>query len=142
MTRAGQRGFTLLEVLVATAIMGVAVAGIMGGLTSATRNAARVMQYDRATMLARMKMDELLVDETLPRGQAISGVFPPAQAGGTEAGWEARVAPFESIAPNPGPGSLVVDRVELQIWWKDGATRRSFSLEGFRRAMLRPEAAP
>ena len=67
MSRHAQRGFTLLEVLVATAIMGVAVAGIMGGLTSATRNAARVMQYDRATMLARMKMDQLLVDETLDR---------------------------------------------------------------------------
>jgi hypothetical protein len=28
--------------------------------------------------------------------------------------------------------------VELEIWWMDGATRRSFSLEGFRRALLPP----
>ncbi len=138
MKRGGQRGFTLLEVLVATAIMGLTVAGVMSGLASATRNAARVTQYDRATMLARSKMDELLVDETLPRDRPVSGRFEVAQSGGVEAGWQAQLGTFESLVDNPGLGSWVVERIQLEIWWMDGTTRRSFSLEGFRRNILRP----
>lgn len=140
MKRGGQLGFTLLEVLVATAIMGLTVAGVMSGLASATRNAARVTQYDRASMLARSKMDELLVDETLPRDHAVSGRFEGPQSGGVEAGWQAQLSTFESVVDNPGTGSWVVERIQLEIWWMDGATRRSFSLEGFRRNLLRPVA--
>jgi hypothetical protein len=28
----------------------------------------------------------------------------------------------------------VIDRIELEIWWMDGATRHSFTLEGYRRS--------
>ena len=38
----GKRGFTLLEMIVATTIMGIAVAGLMSGISSTTRNAARL----------------------------------------------------------------------------------------------------
>jgi general secretion pathway protein I len=132
-----QRGFTLLEVLVATLIMGIAVAGTLSGIAAATRNASRLTQYDRATLLARQKMDELLVDSTTAGGTR-EGFFNPAQTGGASVGWHANVTPFEG---GPGPG--VVDRIELEIWWMDGATRRVYALEGYRRARLRPgETAP
>ena len=64
-------GFTLLEVLVATLIMGIAVAGILSGMAGALRNAARLTDYDRATLLAKQKMDELLIDRAAPRNQDI-----------------------------------------------------------------------
>ena len=35
-----QRGFTLLEVLVATMVMAIAVSGLLGALSSSMRNAA------------------------------------------------------------------------------------------------------
>jgi general secretion pathway protein I len=130
-----QRGFTLLEVLVATLIMGIAVAGTLSGISTAARNASRLTQYDRATLLARQKMDELLVD-TGSVGVR-DGFFNPAQTGGANIGWHAAVTPFEG---GPGPG--IVDRVELEIWWMDGATRRVFALEGYRRARLRPGETP
>ena len=62
-----QSGFTLLEVLVATAVMGIAVAGVLSGLSASARNAARLTAYDRATLLARSKMDELIADQKIPR---------------------------------------------------------------------------
>jgi prepilin-type N-terminal cleavage/methylation domain-containing protein len=124
-------GFTLLEVLVAAMIMGIAVAGVLSGLAAASRNVSRLTQYDRATLLARQKMNELLVERATPRNQPFAGTWDSVP----DAGWTATVTPFEA-APGSGPGQWDVDRVELEVWWMDGATRRAFSLEGFRRGVL------
>src|SRR5262249_37115087 len=121
-------GFTLLEVMVATLIMGVAVAGALNGIAAATRNASRLTQYDRATLMARQKMNELLVDRNAPRNSQIAGNWDK------DAGWTARIEPFEA-APGSVQGQWAIDRVELQVWWMDGATRRAFTLEGFRRGI-------
>lgn len=129
--RAAQRGFTLLEVLVATMIMGIAVAGVLGGLSASARNAARLTQYDRATLLARSKMNELLLDPTIKRNVPLEGSFDPSS------GWTATIQPFEA-PPGTGPGQWVLDRVQLEIWWTDGVARRAFSLEGFRRGIAQP----
>lgn len=131
--RRAERGFTLLEALVATAIMGIAVAGVMSGLATASRNVSRLTQYDRATILARSKMDALLVDYTIKRGAPVEGRFTPEAAGGVEAGWRAVVTPFETL-DGSGGGYWVVDQVALEIWWMDGDTRRTFALNGYRRS--------
>jgi general secretion pathway protein I len=123
------RGFTLLEVLVATVIMGIAVAGVLSALSGSLSNAARLTDYDRAALVARHKMDELLVDTQLPRFATHEGAW---ELGG----WRARITPFEHT-PGAGPGSMVLDRIELEIWWQSGSTRRAFTLEGFRRGVLK-----
>ena len=135
--RKSQRGFTLLEALVATMIMGVAVAGILDALAASSRNVIRLTQADRAVILARTKMDELLANDALPRKTSLGGNFTPDQAGAMPAGWQAIVTPIEA-APEANDLNFVVDRIQLEIWWMDGSTRRSFSLEGYRRALLRP----
>jgi prepilin-type N-terminal cleavage/methylation domain-containing protein len=132
-----QRGFTLLEALVATMIMGIAVAGILEALAASSRNVIRLTQADRAVILARSKMDELLVNDGLVRKAELGAPFSAAEAGAMTAGWRARVTPIES-APAATERNWVVDRIELEIWWMDGATRRSFSLEGYRRSLLPP----
>ena len=55
-----RRGFTLLEVMVATTIMGIAVVTLLSALSTSVRNATRLTDYDRAVLLARAKMDALL----------------------------------------------------------------------------------
>ena len=62
-----RRGFTLLEVLVATVIMAIAVSGVLAALSTSVRNATRLTDRDRASVFARRKMEELLVDKRLPR---------------------------------------------------------------------------
>jgi len=131
----GERGFTLLEVMVAALVMGIAVAGVLSGLAGAARNASRLTDYDRATLVAKQKMDELLVDHESSRNQDLQGIFDPLVAGNSKMGWRARIAPFEAL-PGRGPGAWGVDRIELEVWWMQGEVRRSFSLEGFRRGVL------
>jgi len=130
-----ERGFTLLEVLVATAIMGIAVAGVLSGLSASARNAARLTAYDRATLLAKSKMDELIADQKIPRKVPIEGPFDPALTGGAPAGWRATVTPFET-APGASAGMWVLDRIQLEIWWMDGQVRHAFTLEAYRRGIL------
>lgn len=135
-----ERGFTLLEVLVATVIMAVAVSAMLTSITGAMRNASRLTGYNRAAQLARQKMDELLVSTPpLQDGMFLEGGWDPALTGGVPAGWRARVTLFERPDP-PGPGP-VLDRVELEIWWMDGDKRKTFLLEGFQRGVAKPQGA-
>ena len=60
MKREGQRGFTLLEALVATAVLGMAVAALLGLLSGALRNAARLEAPERALLLGQSKLNELV----------------------------------------------------------------------------------
>ncbi len=137
----GRRGFTLLELIVATAIMGIAVVGLLAGLSGAARNAARLRESDRAVQLAQMRMNELLLDENLPRGAELEGEFDRVLTGGAESGWRARVTVFE-MPPAPSPGQRALDRVELEVWWKSGEERRTFSLDAYRQRPLKPEDVP
>jgi general secretion pathway protein I len=136
-----RRGFTLLELVVATAIMGIAVVGLLAGLSGAARNAARLRESDRAVQLAQMRMNELLLDETLPRDTEMEGAFDRALTGGIESGWRVRVTPFE-MPPAPAPGQSALDRLELEIWWKSGSESRTYSLDAYRERTLRPEDIP
>jgi general secretion pathway protein I len=133
-----RRGFTLLEMIVATTIMGVAVVGLLSGISGATRNAARLRDYDRVVQLARLRMNELLLDDRLPRNTEISGQFAPALAGGLNAGWRARVTIAEA-SPAPAPGDFALDRIQLEVWWMAGSQRRAFALDSYRRRTLRGE---
>jgi len=126
-----RRGFTLLEMLVATAIMGIAVVALLANISTSMQNAARLTDYDRAALLAKRKMDELLLDPRLPKLAAFGGEF------NQRSGWRARLTPFE-MPPNPTPGVAALERLELEIWWTSGEKRRTVALEGFRRTVLTP----
>ena len=126
------RGFTLLEVLVSTLIMGVAVVGLISAISGSVGNVSRLTDYDRAALLAQQKMEELLLEPSPPP----EGRFDPAATGGVEAGWRARLSLFEA-PPEARPGTTVLERLELEVWWTAAGRERKLSLEGFRRAVLR-----
>ena len=129
-------GFTLLEVLVATVIMGIAVAGLIAGLSQSVRNASRLTDYDRAAMLARTKMNDLLLDVNLPFDGAVDGQFDRDQSGGVPSGWRASLKPFD-LPPRAGPGTAILQRIGLEIWWQPATgTRRTIQLESFRRTRI------
>ncbi|MGC2657288.1 MAG: prepilin-type N-terminal cleavage/methylation domain-containing protein [Bryobacteraceae bacterium] len=135
-----ERGFTLLEVMVATVIMAIAVGGLLSNLHVSLRNTARLTGYDRATLFAQHKMDELLASTVLPNDRQITGPYDPGSGNPEDGGWRALARPFE-YAPGAQVGDKVLQRIELEIWWNTGDRRRSFTLEGFRQAVLSQEDA-
>jgi general secretion pathway protein I len=135
---ASRRGFTLLEVLVATAIMGIAVAGLMANLRTSLLNASKLSDYDRAAMLARRQMDELLLVRPLPKGMPVEGLFPPERMEGRRCGWRAVITPFEGQgAPGapPAAGTRILERIALQVWWMQGGQRRTLDIAAYRPAV-------
>ena len=136
-----QRGFTLLEMIVATTIMGIAVVGLLVGISGATHNAARLRDYDRVVQLARLRMNELAIDQRLPRNTVLNGSFDPTLTGGLDAGWQARLGTFQ-MPPVAAPGQMALDSIELEIWWMAGSRRRTFTLDAFRPRVLKPEDIP
>jgi general secretion pathway protein I len=136
MKKPGQRGFTLLEVLVATLVMAIAVAGLMSAISSSLRNAGRLTEHDRAALLGRQKMDELLVATGLEKGVPFGGTWGPEATGGVEMGWTARLTPFELPRGGHGTGTPFIERIDLEVWWMVQGQRRSFRLEGFHRSTM------
>lgn len=137
--RTRQSGFTLLEVMVATLIMGVAVVSLLANLHNSLRNTQRIGSYDRASLFAEHKMDELLAQPKVPFDVKSGGSFPDG-AEPSQGGWEAVVTPWEA-PPHAPAGESVLARIELQIWWLENDKRRTFSLEGFRQQVLTPDEA-
>jgi general secretion pathway protein I len=135
-----RRGFTLLEMLVATVIMAVAVVTMLSALSTSLRNASKLTDADRLAMLAKRKMDELLLEPRLPHGVPLEGMWDPALAGGQPAGWRVTVGAFE-FPPGSGPGSPALERVQLEVWLGEGFRRRALVMEGFRKGVVFPQEA-
>lgn len=152
-----ERGFTLLEVMVATAIMAIAVVALLGGLTQSVTNAARLREREVVTGLAKQQLNELLLEPRLSRQRPLEGRWDARQLGpGMEAGWTARLTPMMLQAPDvpPLPGqrprsvlvplpapvpSAVLDRIEFEAWWTSGGRRRTFTVETYKRGYIAPE---
>jgi general secretion pathway protein I len=130
-----RRGFTLLEVLVATLIMALAVTGLLSALSTSLRSASRLTDYDRAALLARQKMDELMIAAKAPKLAPFEGTWGPEVTGGLRSGWRARITPFD-MPPGAAVGTAILERIEIEIWWMYGEQRRSFQIEGFRRSVM------
>jgi general secretion pathway protein I len=110
--RSRQRAFTLLEVLVALVIVGVALAASMRGALSLITAAEDTRHTMLATMLAENRLLELrLARESLEIGQTMT---PCAQAG---VDFECE----ETVKSTPNP---YFRRVEVQVFRTTGDGRR------------------
>jgi general secretion pathway protein I len=119
-----QRGFTLLEVLVAFAILALTLGVLMQIFAGGSRNALNSGSYSRAVELAESVL-------------ALAGTEVPLEAGmqsGEEAGmqWELEIAPLEITDFIRPPEHLRSYQVTARVDWEDGISRRSLVLDSMR----------
>jgi general secretion pathway protein I len=104
------RGFTLIEIVVAMAILGVGLIVIIELFSGGLRLGRISEEYTQAVGLARMKLEEIFLAEQLKEG---------SEQGEFNKGLEFK-PPVEFY------------QIKVNIIWKSGSKERSTEIESFR----------
>lgn len=126
--RSNESGFTLIEMLVATLIMAIAVTALMSNLSTSTNNLLSAADIDRLTSLSKSKMDELIVQPGRMDG-VYEGVLDADAQGQVRGRWRA-VVTLGAMSPT---GLDRLERIQLDTWIQIGSKRRTLQLETYRR---------
>jgi general secretion pathway protein I len=125
------KGFTLLEVIIALIIAGMAAAALFEAVGSGLHQTQTASMYDQAIVRAKSRL------AAVAHGTKLQ----PEDRRGDDGGgfqWRARVAPVASTALRPAgltgnraASSYSVVLYDIIVWvgWKDGGTEREVRLE-------------
>jgi general secretion pathway protein I len=126
-SRARQRGFTLIEVLVALAIMALGMGALIAAASTGLGNARAAQQYIEATRRAQSRL--ATVGAAVPLATGV-------QSGDDGQGytWQIRISTPQphSGPPVQGQPPLWLYTVEATVSWREAALRRSVSLQSRR----------
>jgi general secretion pathway protein I len=132
--RRRERGYTLIEVVVAFALLAFAMTLLLGSLTNATKQVRGAADAGRAALHAQSLLDQTGVGEALTEGR---------RDGEWEDGryrWELEVKPYVDIsAPPTQPGQLgaflgapKLMQLQLNVSWGEGGPRQRLRVESLR----------
>lgn len=135
-------GFTLLEVMVALALLAMGIATVLELFGSSLRLTAKASRRTQAVVYAQNVMDRLLAQSALNDGND-GGTFP----GGFT--WNAQV--YE-VRPDDDKGSRLqpnrqnqteffrLKRIEVGVYWSEGIGEQSYMLHSLRTVTEQPQA--
>lgn len=128
--RSSQRGYSLLEVIVAFAVLGVALSLLLGALSGGTRQVRWAADSGRAVLHAQSLLDEVGVGEVLAPGQR-DGEFESGRYR-----WVLDVAPYADRDRPPvvqqDPYAPQLLQLRLLVTWGEGGPRERLQLETLR----------
>jgi general secretion pathway protein I len=130
--RDAQAGYTLIEIIVAFAVLALGLTLLLGTLSGATRQVRQAGDAGRAALHAQSLLAEF---GELPQ--------PGTRAGDLEDGryrWRLQVAPWNDPAPRRGPQRIDPNaarllHLQLQVEWGDGGPRQRVQLSSLRLAV-------
>lgn len=124
------RGYTLIEVVVAFAVLAVALTLLLGTLTNSTKQVRWSADAGRAAMLAQSVLDDIDTDGPLREGD---------RDGELEDGryhWQLQVRPYRTNTPAStqpiDPNAPVLLALDLTMTWGDGGPRERLELHSLR----------
>jgi len=116
--RQSLRGFSLLEMVVAMAVLSLCLSVLYQASSGATRNVRTDERYAYAVELARSLLagnDSVPVGGVSTRGETPGGFY-----------WQATTSPVSVDGDQLPPGSL--HNIEIAVNWRDGSRNRSVVL--------------
>lgn len=130
MKHGAQRGFTLMEVLIASVLMGAVFVGAMSLMSQSLRNIERMRPHEDAMRHAREKLNETLLCEHLA---------PEHSSGRWSDGyrWQLDVAPDAPTVALPAQGVPVLFNIRVQVQWGE----RSYALQTAQLATIAPRVS-
>ena len=127
--RRAQQGMTLLELLVALAIMAISLGLIYRATGSNARSVGDLDRYQYAVQLAQSIMDSR--DSVYEGGWNESG-----ESNGYQ--WSVQSAPFKTDVPEE-PNIPLLHEVHIAVTWGDGGKNRTFDLNTLRAQRKPPD---
>ena len=135
-----QRGYTLLEVLVAFAVLALALTFLLGTLSGSTRQVRWSADAGRAALHAQSLLAEVGVGEALQPGR---------EEGELEDGryrWQLEVAPYvdplQPAAAVEDPFGTRLMALRLELAWGDGGRGQRLVVESLRLVQPEPGTEP
>ena len=129
--RSAQRGFSLLEVLVAFAILSISLGVLLQTFATGLRNVGLADDYTQATLYA----------ESILTAIGRTGVLSVGERSGPineQFSWRSSVTPYEEAMPDPEIIKARVYRVSVEVYWSGLRKNRSVLLETLRLVPLDP----
>lgn len=130
MSRRRQRGYTLIEVIVAFAVLAVALTLLLGTLTNSSRQVRWSADAGRAAMLAQSVLDQVDTDGPLREGER-DGVFEDGRYQ-----WRLQVRRYDAAgaagAQPVDPSAPTLMKVDLTMRWGEGGPREQLQLHSLR----------
>ncbi len=122
MRHRSKRGFTLIEVVVAFAILALVLGVVFEAVGTNARNARLGEQYSIATLWAESKLAALGIETPLEAGERQGQLPAPYR-------WHSRVTPVSDESDVSGPPTRTqLFEVILTVEWGDGTGARTVSL--------------
>lgn len=121
------RGFSLIEILVAFVILSLTLAVIMQIFSGGLRNIQRSDDYGRALYLAESRLAALGVEQPLREG-VMSGELDRRFR------WQALVQPYRETAADESQLKFVLYRATVAVDWDDGGRAQRIELSSLRLA--------
>lgn len=121
------RGFSLIEILVAFVILSVTLAVIMQIFSGGLRNIQRSDDYGRALYLAESRLAALGVEQPLREG-VMSGELD------RRFHWQVQVQPYRETATDESQLKFVLYRATVAVGWDDGGRAHRLELSSLRLA--------
>ncbi len=117
------QGFSLLEVLVAMMVLGIAFSTLFGLISGSMRNVDRLQEFERVSRMAQMKLNDLTMQLNQGLTPELSGTFDSKYR------WQSRLEPLSlEVGPNAKPGYSLF-RVWLSVQWSGRDHENEFTLE-------------
>ena len=131
-----KKGFTLIEVVVALAILGVGLTVIIELFSGGLRLGRASMEYTKAVNYARTKMEEITmkpaVEEGTEEGESDDKAFR----------WQVGVKKVDLLSIDNSidyKPPIQLFQVKIDVFWKSGSKEKSTSVESLK--AIKPEEA-
>ncbi len=118
-------GFTLIEVVIALAVLGVGLVVIIELFSGGLRLGKTSVEYTRAVEYARLKLEEVTLADQLVEGEETGEFDKDFQ-------WSVGITKVDLLPPAKEPDfkpPVEVYQIKVAVTWKSGLRERSTELE-------------